>query len=83
MIDLDEIFAKRLAEIIKNSNLSYETIVKDLGFRTKSTIWKYANCKTINIGPSAIYRIANYFKVSPSWLAGFTDDKYYNTDFNK
>lgn len=44
---------------------------------------KYANCKTINIGPSAIYRIANYFKVSPSWLAGFTDDKYYNTDFNK
>ena len=21
--------------------------------------------------------------VSPSWLAGFTDDKYYNTDFNK
>ena len=24
-----------------------------------------------------------YFKVSPSWLAGFTDDKYYNTDFNK
>ena len=83
MIDLDEIFAKRLAEIIKNSNLSYETIAKDLGFRTKSTIWKYANCKPINIGPSAIYRIANYFKVSPSWLAGFTDDKYYNTDFNK
>lgn len=49
MIDLDEIFAKRLAEIIKNSNLSYETIAKDLGFRTKSTIWKYGNMQIVKL----------------------------------
>ena len=27
---------------------------------------------------STIINIANYFNVSPEWLAGFTDDKYFN-----
>lgn len=75
---MDEIFANRLTELIKNSGLSYEYLAKELGFKSKGTICKYANGKISKIGPSGIYKIATYFKVSPSWLAGFTDDKYYN-----
>lgn len=80
---MDEIFTKRLAELIKHSNLTYDQLAKELGFKTRSTIWKYANRKIVNIGPTAINNIAKYFKVSPSWLAGFTNDKYYNTDYDK
>ena len=77
---MDEIFAKRLAELIKESNISHEKLAKELGFKAKSTIWKYANGKISKIGPTDIYNIAKFFKVSPSWLAGFTDDKYYHID---
>ena len=75
---MDEIFTKRLAELIKESNLSYQELANQLGFKSKNTIWKYANGKIVKIGPSGIYNIAKFFKVSPSWLAGFTNDKYYN-----
>ena len=75
---MDELFARRLEELIKNSEFSYEYLAKELGFKSKATICKYANGKISKIGPSGISRIATFFKVSPSWLAGFTDDKYYN-----
>lgn len=75
---MDEIFSQRLAQIIKESNLSYSDIAKKLGFSAKSTIYKYANGKIVKIGPTGIAKIAKLFNVSPSWLAGFTDDKYYN-----
>lgn len=75
---MDEIFAQRLSMLIKDSNMSYEELARQLGFKAKSTIWKYANGKIVKIGPTGIYNIAKFFKVSPSWLAGFTDDKYYN-----
>lgn len=69
---------KRLKLLIEDSNLSYEKIAEGLGFKAKSTIFKYKNGKIVKIGPSGIAKIANFFQVSPSWLAGFTDDKYYN-----
>ena len=75
---MDELFAKRLAELIKESNITYDELAKQLGFKSKGTISKYANGKIIKIGPSGIYKIATFFNVSPSWLTGFTDDKYYN-----
>lgn len=75
---MDELFAKRLEELIKGSELSYEDLAKQLGFKSKGTICKYANGKILKIGPSSITKIATFFHVSPSWLAGFTDDKYYN-----
>lgn len=75
---MDELFAKRLKELKKESKLTYEQLAKELGFQSRSTIWKYANGKISNIGPSGIAKIADFFQVSPSWLAGFTDDKYYN-----
>lgn len=75
---MDELFAERLKELIKASNLKYEELAKELGFKSKSTICKYANGKILKIGPSGINKLATFFNVSPSWLAGFTDDKYYN-----
>lgn len=69
---------KRLKLLIEDSNLSYEKIAEGLGFKAKSTIFKYKNGKIVKIGPSGIAKLANFFQVSPSWLAGFTDDKYYN-----
>lgn len=75
---MDELFAKRLEELIKGSKLSYDDLAKQLGFKSKGTICKYANGKILKIGPSGIAKIATFFHVSPSWLAGFTDDKYYN-----
>ena len=75
---MDEIFANRLEELIKTSSLTYEELAKQLGFKSKGTICKYANGKILKIGPTGIAKIASFFNVSPSWLAGFTDDKYYN-----
>ncbi len=75
---MDELFKTRLEELIKNSGHSYEYLAEELGFKSKATICKYAHKQICKIGPSEISRLAKYFKVSPSWLAGFTDDKYYN-----
>ena len=75
---MDEIFIKRLEELIKGSKIKYDDLAKQLEFKSKGTISKYANGKIVKIGPSGIAKIANYFHVSPAWLAGFTDDKYYN-----
>lgn len=75
---MDELFAKRLKQLKKESKLTYEELAKKLGYKSRATIWKYANGKISNIGPTGIAKIADFFQVSPSWLAGFTDDKYYN-----
>lgn len=76
--NFDEIFIERLKNLIKESDLSYEKIAEKLGFQAKSTIFKYAHGQTVKIGPNGIAKIARFFEVSPDWLAGFTDDKYYN-----
>lgn len=73
---LDDIFKQRIHELIKNSNTPYEVLAEELGFGAKSTISKYANGKITKIGPSGIAKLANYFGVSPCWLAGFSDEKY-------
>ena len=73
---LDEIFITRLKELIKESKLTYDEMAKGLGFKSKSTIFKYANGQITKIGPTGIRKLANFFEVSPSWLAGFSNKKY-------
>ena len=75
---MDEIFIERVQELIKNSKIKYEDLAKQLDFKSKGTISKYANGKIVKIGPTGIAKIADFFHVSPAWLAGFSDDKYYN-----
>lgn len=70
---LDEIFIERLKDLIKDSNLTYDQIAEGLGFKSKSTIFKYANGQITKIGPTGIRKLAVFFGVSPSWLAGFSD----------
>lgn len=73
---MDEIFIERVRELIKESNIKYEELAKQMGFKSKGTISKYATGKIVKIGPTGINKIATFFHVSPSWLAGFSDKKY-------
>lgn len=72
-----KLFQKRLKELKDESNLSYEQIANNLGL-VRSTVQKYAEGNIKKITVTTIENIANFFQVSPSWLAGWTDDKYYN-----
>ncbi len=74
---MKELFAKRLKILKKESGVTYEEIADKLGL-VRSTVCKYATGDIKNVGPVTIAKIADFFQVSPSWLAGFTDDKYYN-----
>ena len=77
---LINIFSERFKELINNNSLSYEEIAEGLGFKSKGTISKYVTGRTKNIDISTIMKIAEYFKVSPAWLIGITNDKYYNLE---
>ena len=79
-MEFEKIFSERFKELISNSNLSYIEIAEGLGFKSKGTISKYASGKTKNIDINVLIKIAEYFKVSPVWLIGITDDKYYNPE---
>lgn len=74
---LIDLFAPRFKELIKESNIKYEVLAKDLGFDSKGTIAKYANGQFKDVGVSLVLKIANYFGVSPVWLIGLTDNKHY------
>ena len=74
----EKIFSERFKELINDCNLNYMEIAEGLGFKSKGTISKYASGKTKNIDINVLIKIAEYFKVSPVWLIGITDDKYYN-----
>lgn len=77
---LDEIFTERLKNLIddykKEHKLTHKEIAKQLGYKSKATISKYANGQITKIGPTGIRKLAIFFGVSPSWLAGFSDEKY-------
>ena len=79
-MEFEKNFSERFKELISNSNLSYIEIAEGLGFKSKGTISKYASGKTKNIDINVLIKIAEYFKVSPVWLIGITDDKYYNPE---
>ena len=69
---LDEIFVERLKDLIKESKLTYNQMAEGLGFKSKSTIFKYANGQITKTG---IRKLADFFGVSPAWLAGYSDEK--------
>lgn len=73
----NNLFATRFTELIKESNMNYEEIATNLGFKSKGTISKYANGKNKNVTISTVMKISNYFGVSPVWLIGLTDNRHY------
>ena len=74
---MDELFAKRLSELINNSNYTLDKIEENVG-KTNATISRYASGEIKGVKRSTIVKLANFFNVSPAWLAGFTDQKYEN-----
>lgn len=74
---MNKLFAKRIKELKKESGLTYKEIADNLGL-VRSTVCKYAKGDISNITLNMVVKIADFFQVSPSWLAGWTDDKYYN-----
>lgn len=74
---MDELFAKRLSELINNSNYTLDKIEENVG-KTNATISRYASGEIKGVKRSTIVKLANFFNVSPAWLAGFTDQKYKN-----
>ena len=74
---MDELFSKRLRELINNSNYTLDKIEEYVG-KTNATISRYASGEITGVKRSTIVKLANFFKVSPAWLAGFTDKKYDN-----
>lgn len=70
-------FPERFSEIIKDSNLTYDEIAKELGLKSKSTISKYASGKIKKIEISMLNKIAELFNVSPIWLLGYTKNKHF------
>ena len=74
---MDELFSKRLSELINNSSYTLDTIEENVG-KTNATISRYASGEITGVKRSTIVKLANFFNVSPAWLAGFTDQKYEN-----
>ena len=71
------LFPERFQELLNETSMSYDDIIKALDIKSRGTITKYANGSIKNIPISMIIKIADLFKVSPIWLIGWTDDKHY------
>lgn len=74
---MDELFSKRLSELISNNNCTLDKIEEYVG-KTNATISRYASGEITGVKRSTIAKLANFFNVSPAWLAGFSDEKYIN-----
>lgn len=72
---MEDLFSKRLSELINNSNYTLDKIEEYVG-RTNATISRYASGEITGVKRSTIVKLANFFNVSPAWLAGFTNNKY-------
>lgn len=75
-MDPEELFINRFSELIKDTNYTLEEIGNAIGIKSKSTISKYLSGNIKNIKRSQIIKLANFFDVSPAWLAGFSNEKY-------
>lgn len=74
---MEELFAKRLAELIKNSNYILADMEEAVG-KKGATISRYASGEIKGVKRQTIVKLANFFGVSPAWLAGLSDVKYEN-----
>lgn len=72
---MEELFAKRLTELIKGSNYVLSDMEEAVG-KTSATISRYASGEIKGVKRITIVKLANFFGVSPAWLAGLSDQKY-------
>lgn len=72
---MDELFSKRLTELINKSNHTLDDIAEAAG-KKAATISRYASGEIKGVKRSTIISLANFFGVSPAWLAGLSNEKY-------
>lgn len=71
----NNLMGKRIKSLRKDKGLTQEELGKVIGVK-KQTIMKYEKGIVENIKRSAIEKLANFFKVSPSYLMGIEDDNF-------
>lgn len=79
---MDELFSKRLTELINNSNHTLDDIANAIGKRA-ATVSRYASGEIKGVKRSTIISLANFFGVSPAWLAGLSNEKYNNNKITR
>ncbi len=79
---MDELFSIRLTELINNSNHTLDDIAEAAG-KKAATISRYASGEIKGVKRSTIISLANFFGVSPAWLAGLSNEKYNNNKITK
>ncbi len=72
---MNNIIAQRFTELLKDYDGTYDELAKELGFKSKSSISKYAHGQIKKIDISVLTRISEFFNVSQNWLMGITNDK--------
>ncbi len=72
---MEELFARRLTELIKGSDYILSDMEDAVG-KTGATISRYASGEIKGVKRPTIVKLANFFGVSPAWLAGLSDEKY-------
>ncbi len=71
----DELFSKRLSELIDSSNYILSDMEEIVG-KKSATISRYASGEIKGVKRSTIVKLANFFGVNAAWLAGLSDEKY-------
>lgn len=79
---MEELFAKRLSELIKNSNYILTDMEEAVG-KKAATISRYASGEIKGVKRETIVKLASFFNVSPAWLAGLSNEKYQNNKTEK
>lgn len=72
---MENLFSQRFKELLESYDGNYDQLAKQLGFKSKSSISKYANGQVKKIDVSLVTKISLIFGVSPNWLLGVSDDK--------
>jgi len=79
---MEELFAQRLSELIKNSNYILADMEDFVG-KKAATISRYASGEIKGVKRDTIVKLADFFGVSPAWLAGLSNNKYSETKLDK
>ena len=72
---MEELFAKRLSELIQNSHSILADMEEAVG-KKAATISRYASGEIKGVKRDTIVKLANFFNVSPAWLAGLSNERY-------
>lgn len=66
--------SERIRILREEKKLSYQQLGDVLGV-SKSTVFRWETGETVNLSRSTIQALSIYFRVSPLYIMGLTDDK--------